>query len=134
MRFRQGRGQRVALVDLILYLGNDRAKGGIGCLFKETVQGLDQGDACPEQGGELAGGNVDLLLADTPSQRGQGKGDAGGFCGLGRCFTNIYRITALLSYFLASCRCPGISLDNSLFLFTGRIQGCIFIDWHGMYA
>jgi hypothetical protein len=82
----QGRGERVALVDRVLDLGEDGAEGAVAGLFDQAGERRHERDAGAEQGGQLAGGHVHLLRF------------AGG--DFTRSFLEFYRVMALAANFL----------------------------------
>ena len=97
----QGAGQRVALVDRILDLGEDGLESAVFGLLDQSGQGWHQRDAGAEESGELAGGEMHFLLFYSPADPHGPERRGGGFGRyLGRGFPNLNGVGALAADFL----------------------------------
>ena len=126
----QGRGERVALVDRVLDLGEDGAEGAVAGLFDQAGERRHERDAGAEQGGQLTGGHVHLLRPDPLAnlQGEQGGPDAGGLAGRG--LADFHRVVALAADLLTGGG-RRVGVDDP-FEFPARAgQGGEFVDWHG---
>lgn len=126
---RQGRGQRITLIDRIFDLGKNSFERAILGLFDQPVEGWHQWNAGTEQCRQLPGDNMDFLwfhaLAKPHREQRRSGGDNSGGG-----FVNLHRIIALASDLLPGGR-QRVCIDDTLQFFARTGQGCEFIDRHG---